>query len=53
MRRVDLYLDDSLFIKLKSLPGTISEHVRIAVKKYLDEMYQVNISASKSRKEEE
>lgn len=53
MKRIDFYVDDPLFIKLKSLPGTISEHLRVAVKKYLDEMYQVNISASQSRKEDQ
>jgi hypothetical protein len=53
MRRIDLYVDDPTFIKLKGLPGTISEHVRSAIKQYLDRLYQVNISASQSRREDE
>ena len=49
-KRLDLYVEENTYIKLKGLPGTITEHVKRAITEYLDNMYKVNVSASQSQR---
>ena len=48
MHRINLFIDEISFKQLKELPGGISENVRFAIGKYLKELREQNISASKS-----
>ena len=50
MQRINLYIEDITYIKLKGLPGTITEHVKKAIDEYLRNMYKVNVSASQSKR---
>lgn len=50
MRRINLYIEEVTYIKLKGLPGTITEHVKRALDEYLKNLYKVNISASQSKR---
>lgn len=49
MVRINLFIDDSHFIQLKGMPGTISEHVRVAIREYLKNLYNVSSSESKRK----
>lgn len=53
MRRINLYIDDSMFLQFKGLPGTLTEHAKIAFRDYLDKIYIVNSSSSKSKRKED
>lgn len=53
MTRINLFIDDSDFLKLKSLPGTLSDHIRFAIRDYLKNLYKVNVSASESERGDE
>ena len=53
MRRLNLFIDDETFIKLKTLPGTMTEHIKIAIRDYLKDLYKVSASASQSQRKEE
>lgn len=46
MKKINVYLDEVTLSELKKIPGTISEHIREAVSRYLKD-YQ-NGSTSKS-----
>lgn len=50
MKRINAYIDDVMFDRLKSLPGTISENLRSALYKYLRDLAEFNASASQSKK---
>mgnify|MGYP007071602305 CR=1 FL=1 len=52
MARINLYIETSLFNQLKELPGTLSEHVRIAIREYLARIKEFNASASQSKRKE-
>ncbi|HZX15000.1 MAG TPA: hypothetical protein VFF49_11450 [Thermodesulfobacteriota bacterium] len=52
MRRINLFIDDKDFSLLEELPGTISETIRIAIREFLQKLYKVNVSASKSKTKE-
>ena len=47
MKRLNLLVDDDLFIEFKSLPGTMSEHIKNAMREYLKSLYSVSASKSK------
>lgn len=53
MQRINLFIDDSDYITLKQLPGTLTEHVKQAIKEYLNSLYKVNVSASQSKNGQE
>lgn len=53
MKRINLYIEDSMFLQLKELPGTLTENVKAALRDFLREIYVVNVSASKSQRKEE
>tara|TARA_Y100000310_G_C20297607_1_gene630174 strand:- start:346 stop:507 length:162 start_codon:yes stop_codon:yes gene_type:complete len=50
MRRFNVFLEIKQINFLEKLPGKVSEHVRIAVGKYIQEMKGLNASASQSGK---
>lgn len=50
MHRINLYIEEVTYIKLKGLPGTLTEHVKRAIDEYLQNMYKVNVSASQSKR---
>lgn len=49
-KRLDLYVEDITYIKLKGLPGTMTEHIKQAIHEYLKNLYKVNVSASQSKR---
>lgn len=53
MVRINLYIEDAQFIQLKGMPGTLSDHVRYALRDYLKNLYKVNVSASQSERGDE
>lgn len=53
MRRLNLFVDEDTFIQLKSLPGTMTEHIKLAIRDYLKDLYKVSASASQSLRKEE
>ena len=48
MRRIDLYIDETMYLSLKQLPGSLTEHVPRAIYEYLQKLSSQNVSASKS-----
>lgn len=53
MKRINLYIEDSMFIQLKGLPGTMTENVKAALRDFLKEIYIVNASTSQSTRKED
>jgi hypothetical protein len=53
MKRIDLLVDDTLYSQLKSLGGTLSTHIRIALYEYLQKLSKTNVSSSRSKRKEE
>jgi hypothetical protein len=47
MKRINLLIDETMFDHLKSLPGTMTEHIRQAIYKYLLELSTQSMSSSK------
>lgn len=48
MKRINFFIEDELFIQLKSLPGTMTEHIKVSIREYLKNLYTVTNSVSKS-----
>ncbi len=48
MKRKHFYLTDEQITFLKSLPGTMAEHIRVAINEYITKKNQANVSASSS-----
>jgi VIT1/CCC1 family predicted Fe2+/Mn2+ transporter len=53
MKRIDFYIDETLFYHLKNLSGTISEHIRRAVIEYVKKEKQLDVSSSQSKRRED
>lgn len=51
MIRKHFYLDQEQIDFLKSLPGTVSEHIRQAINDYKEK--RINVSASESKRGDE
>ena len=51
MKRIDLYIDDTLYEHIKTFPGTISETVRRALYELVQKERALKVSASSSKKE--
>lgn len=49
MKRIDALLYEGQIEFLKGLPGTLSEHLRIAVARYQDQIESKRVSASASQ----
>ena len=52
MERVNFLLDKQTFQFLKSLSGTVSEHIRRAIDEYIAKLRATNVSASESKRKE-
>jgi len=50
MKRFDIYLDPEQIKYLGKLSGTVSEHVRLAIREYIESIEGKNVSASASKK---
>lgn len=50
MKRINLYIDDTMFSHFKNLPGTLSEHIRVAMYEYLQKLKEFNATASQSKR---
>ena len=50
MIRMNLLMDQDTVSFLKSLPGTVSEHIRRAIDEYIEKIKSQKISASQSKK---
>jgi len=53
MKRINLFVDETVFDHYKKLPGTMTEHIRRAMYEYILKLSQVNVSASQSTRKEE
>ena len=49
MKRFNVFLSEDQISYLKSLVGTISEHIRHAVNEYIDRKKNLNVSSSQSK----
>lgn len=52
MQRVNFFLDLRSIVFLRKLPGTLSEHLRKAVREYIDKFRVNNASGSASTRKE-
>jgi thioredoxin-related protein len=50
MKRHNIFFEEEQIKYLKKLPGTVSDHVRIAVMKYIDEIEGKSVSSSESKR---
>ena len=50
MKRINFLIDDTMLSQLKSIPGTMTEHIRRAIYEYLQKLSALNASASQSKK---
>lgn len=54
MKRINAYIDETMFDRLKGLSGTLSEHLRTAISEYLQKkLHEIDISVSKSQRKED
>ena len=49
MNRINFLIDDVMLMQLKSLSGTMTEHIRRAIYEYLQKLSIQNVSASQSK----
>ena len=49
MNRINFLIDDVMLMQLKSLSGTMTEHIRRAIYEYLQKLSTQNVSASQSK----
>lgn len=52
MKRINFFIDETMLMQLKSLPGTLTEHIRRAIYEYLLNLQSQNVSASESKRKE-
>lgn len=50
MKRYNIFFEEEQINYLKKLPGTVSDHVRIAVLRYINEIEGKSVSESKSKR---
>ena len=51
MVRFNFLIDEGMLEHLKSLPGTVTEHIRQAIYDYLQKMHVINSASSESVKD--
>jgi len=51
MKQLHFLIDETILEHLKSLPGTVTEHIRQAIWEYLRKIHTESVSTSLSKKE--